>query len=524
MSDIWEINRGEISHFPVQIRNLMEAKTRTAKKLYEHQERDIETLFQHINGATSYSRLLYQLPTGGGKTVVFSEIAKKFIETSDQTVVVLTHRKELCTQTSTTLRSIGVKNRIISSTSSNFKPDCNCYVAMVETLKNRIRSKQINTHNIGLVIIDEAHHNSFRKLLGSFKKAFVIGVTATPFSSDIAKPMNKYYSSLVTGESISNLIADGFLASPKSFAYEVELNTLKTGIHGDYTVSSSNELYSSPAILDLLLKAYREQAQGQKTLIFNNGVETSLKVYERFKADGLPIMHLDSKTPDEERTQILQWFRKTKGAILTSVSILTTGFDEPTVQAVVLNRATTSITLYHQMIGRGSRRLPSKRTFTIIDLGNNIQRFGGWEQPLDWNYIFKNPEAFAEQLNYSRASSDYQSHVITAEMRAHFPNTLELAFDIESHYDDVVANGLKPKRVIQQSLRQQAVMCIENAATLSEALKLADVLQPEIQWRVNQYTHCINKSTKNYKEWLAEDYMKRLRRFVQKIHYLKENR
>ena len=77
-------------------------------------------------------------------------------------------------------KKIGVRNLIISSNSGNFKPDCDCYVAMVETLRNRIRSKKIKTNNVGLVIVDEAHHNSFSKLMGSFKKAVVIGVTATP--------------------------------------------------------------------------------------------------------------------------------------------------------------------------------------------------------------------------------------------------------------------------------------------------------------------------------------------------------
>jgi len=488
------------------------------QNFYEYQQKDIQTIFEQMEN-TSNLKLLYQLPTGGGKTVVFSEIARRFIERFGRKTIILTHRKELSTQTSTTLKKIGVKNCVIKPSSGNFMKGCDCYVAMVETLRNRIKSKKIKTQDVGLVIVDEAHHNSFRKLLKHFKNAFVIGVTATPFSSDIAKPMNRYYKTLLTGQNITDLIAEGFLAKPKTHVYDVELNSLKTGIHGDYTVSSSNELYGSAAMQDLLLQAYTENSKGKKTLIFNNGIETSQKVFETFMAAGIPIRHLDNKTSDEQRKEILKWFRKTKDAVLTSVSILTTGFDEPTVQTIMLNRATTSITLYHQMIGRGARRLASKKTFSIIDLGNNVQRFGPWEQPVDWKFVFEHPDTFAKQLQYpSGGGTSVLSHGFSAELRAQFPNTLEVTFDIEQHYQEAVDLDKKPKTVIQESIRQQAKMCMENAHTLSEAIALAEALQPEIDWRVKQYVKCLENASKNYKQWLMEDYQNRLKGLIIKLY------
>jgi len=496
----------------------MKTTSQPEKIFYEYQQKDIEVIFNMMNTETNF-KLLYQLPTGGGKTVVFSEIARRFIEQFGKTVIILTHRRELCTQTSNTLKKIGVKNQIISSDKAAFKSDCTCYVAMVETLRNRIKSKKVKINNVGLVIVDEAHHNSFRKLMSSFKKAFVIGVTATPFSSDISKPMNRHYKTLITGESIADLITNGFLAKPQSNVYEVELNSLKTGVHGDYTVSSSNELYGSQAMQDLLLKAYVENAKGKKTLIFNNGVAASQKVYETFTAAGFTIKHLDNRTPNLERKEILKWFKKTKDAILTSVSILTTGFDEPTVQNVILNRATTSITLYHQMVGRGSRKLPSKKSFGIIDLGNNVQRFGAWEAPIDWKYVFEHPDDFAKQLHYqSTGVSAVQSHGFSPELRAQFPNTLEMTFDVESNYREAIDTDKKPKTVIQQSIRQQAKMCLDNAETLSHAISLAEALEPEIAWRVKQYVKCLENASKNYKEWLMDDYQARLKGLIIKLY------
>ena len=95
-----------------------------------------------------------------------------------------------------------------------------------------------------------------------------------------------------------------------------------------------------------LLFAYEEVSLKKKTLIFNNGINTSREVYYTFKKAGYDIRHLDNTTSKQERKDILKWFKETPNGILTSVSILTTGFDEPSVESVILNRATRSLTLF----------------------------------------------------------------------------------------------------------------------------------------------------------------------------------
>ena len=486
------------------------------KKLYHYQETDISTLFEKLEQNNENYRLLYQLPTGGGKTVIFSEIAARYSEKYRKKVIVLTHRIELCKQTSAALKMCGIKNKLVNSAVKkiNSRDGYQCYVAMVETLKHRIDDGLINTNDVGLVIVDEAHHNSFHKLLGKFTKACVIGVTATPFSSDINLPMRKNYDELVVGEQIGSLIEQGFLAKPTNWRYDVELNTLKTGLHGDFTVSTSDELYASPAMLDLLVHAYQEHSKNKKTLIFNNGIFTSRKVEEVFNKLGYPIRHLDNKTSPSEREEILRWLKVTKGAILTSVSILTTGFDEPSIQTVILNRATTSLTLYHQMIGRGSRRLPNKKSFSIIDLGNNTDRFGEWNSAIDWKHVFDNPEAYHEGL---KTKTSYEAHQLPSDMRSKFPNSIELAFDIQAAHQVAVENGEKPKTVIRDSIRQHAAMCLDNSSSVGEALELIEELHKEIEWRVKQYAKCLGNVTKNYMEWLRDDYKANLKKLVEKL-------
>lgn len=493
-----------------------EVKAPKPSGLYPYQERDLNILFEKVTNAPKGNRILYQLPTGGGKTVIFSEIAKWYVTCHHRKAIVLTHRVELCDQTAATLKKAGIKTRVINSSVKQVrkKDNYDSYVAMVETLRNRLKDGLFDPSQIGLVIIDEAHHNAFQKLLHKFPDAIVIGVTATPLSSDADLPMKKSYQELVIGESIGNLISQGYLARPVTWRYDVELNSLKTGIYGDFTISSSDELYSSRAMLELLLHAYETHAKNKKTLIFNNGIFTSRNVCKLFEDAGYPVRHLDNRQTAAEREDILRWFKKTKGAILTSVSILTTGFDEPSVQAVILNRATTSLTLYHQMIGRGSRSLPKKKTFNIIDLGNNVERFGEWQAPVDWQLIFDRPEAF---IAYVHQQSTREAHVISADLRSDFPNTLQFSFDVQEAWQQALDAGLKPATVIRDAIRQHVVMCIENSDSIAHAMELADKLDQEIQWRVKQYGKCLGKVTKNYTEWLVSDYKSRLKTLIQKI-------
>ena len=483
------------------------------KKLYNYQLEDLNTIFEYLEDSPDDVNLLYQLPTGGGKTVVFSEIARRFIQKTNKKVVVLTHRIELSSQTSKMLNDFGVKNKIINSDVKELddQDDFTCFVAMVETLNNRLQDEKVNIKNIGLVIIDEAHYNSFRKLFKYFRKSIILGVTATPLSSNIKLPMKDNYKKLIVGESIGALIKRKFLAKANMYNYDVSLRTLKLGISGDYTVKSSDELYGNQSMLGKLLTAYEEIGKGTKTLIFNNGISTSKYVYETFKKAGYNIRHLDNKNNASERKEILQWFSETPNAILTSVSILTTGFDEPTVETIILNRATRSLTLYFQMIGRGSRILPNKDEFTVVDLGNNMARFGMWDAPIDWQEIFHFPDFYLENIKNDEDIEREFVYEMPQELRAKFSKSAVLDFDVKQEYKKIFAQGLRSKVVLERSIEQHAQICVENSKDVFDARILAKQLKEEIAFRVRQYSYCIMNNTKNYKEWLEEDYERKLR-------------
>ncbi|CAG2532477.1 MAG: DEAD/DEAH box helicase [Maribacter dokdonensis] len=494
-------------------------KETAEKTLYDYQEEDLHTIFKYLEENGDNSNLLYQLPTGGGKTVVFSEIAKRYIAKTNKKVIVLTHRIELSQQTSRMLKGFGVKNKIINSEVKEWQDqdEFMCFVAMVETLNNRLQEEKVEINNIGLVIIDEAHYNSFRKLFKYFENSVILGVTATPLSSNIKLPMKDNYKKLIVGESIESLIQKKFLAKANMYNYDVSLQTLKLGISGDYTVKSSDELYGNHSMLNKLVSAYNEIAKGTKTLIFNNGINTSRYVCETFKKAGYNIRHLDNKNNAAERKEILKWFKETPDAILTSVSILTTGFDEPSVETIILNRATRSLTLYFQMIGRGSRYLPNKQEFNVIDMGNNVARFGLWNAGIDWQEIFHFPDFYLENIKNDEEIEREFVYEMPPDLRAEFAKSTDIDFDIKAEYKKSFANGEKSKLVLEKSIEQHAKICVENSEDVFDARILAKKLKEEIQYRVRQYSYCIMNNTKNYKEWLEEDYERKLRSKISKL-------
>jgi superfamily II DNA or RNA helicase len=481
------------------------------KNLYSYQKGAIDKIFKCFDDAQEDYHLLYQLPTGGGKTVIFSEIVKQYLKNHKKKVIVMTHRIELCTQTSNMLSEFGVTNKVIDSKANLEDQNVySCFVAMVETLNNRLHDGMLDISDIGLVIIDEAHYNSFTKLFKFFEKSFVLGVTATPLSSNIKLPMNDNYNELIVGETIESLIENEFLSRAEIYSYNVGLTSLVIGANGDYTVKSSEDLYTNNDMLSKLIQAYEVHSKGKKTLIFNNGINTSLYVYETFKAAGYPIAHLDNTNTKAERKLILQWFKKTPDAILTSVSILTTGFDEPTVDSIILNRATKSLTLYYQMIGRGSRILKNKSMFNVIDLGNNLHRFGPWGSDLDWQRIFKNPDFYLDGLLNDEDLESHFKYQMPDELRAEFVKTEDVTFDIKKTYIDSVTNGESSKVVLERSIAQHALICTENSEDIYDALALAKLLGDDIDFRVKRYTKCISKSTFNFVTWMKEDYRKKL--------------
>jgi superfamily II DNA or RNA helicase len=130
---------------------------------------------------------------------------------------------------------------------------------------------------------------------------------------------------------------------------------------------------------------YKKFAPGKKALCFNSNVEHSRAMTAEFNFAGISSRHIDGKTPDHTRAKILSDFAKGEFLVLNNCGVLTTGYDEPSIECIIINRATLSLSLFLQMVGRGSRPYSGKDKFIILDMGSNIFRHGWYEQARAWS-------------------------------------------------------------------------------------------------------------------------------------------
>lgn len=355
-------------------------------QLRPYQERGVFQIAQKL--AVGKRKVICQLATGGGKTVMFSAITKRYIEKSTSDVLILVDRKELLQQTRRTLfNAFGITSQVIIA-GMKVIPHSRVYVGMVESVNNRID----RLRNIGMVIIDEAHKAVHNKMHDHFPTQYIIGFTATPLSANRKKPMKLYYDDIVCCVDIPELIKDGSLCQniTRVPADTVDRSTLAIK-NGEFNEGLMGISFSKPRYVDNTVKAYQKYALATKTIVFNVTIDHSKTVNEAFLSGGYQSRHLDSEMEPKERDGILQWFKETPDAILNNVGILTAGFDEPSIETVIINRCTLSMPLWLQMTGRGSRPTDAKSAFTIIDLGGNGGAHGDWNHARDWEGIFWNP-------------------------------------------------------------------------------------------------------------------------------------
>lgn len=377
-----------------------------------------------LNAFNTYNSVLYTLPTGGGKTFLFTMLAKHFTKTLGKKVLVLCHRKELVEQTIESFARVGVTSEAILPKVRKPHHKSDAYVAMIETAHNRLKSNENFFKDVGLVICDECHILVFNKVFDYFKESKILGCTATPvltqretyFKCDYcnreyeelqeccgtelmewSKPltMSKFYDTIVVGPSISYLIENGYLVKETSFIKKyIDESKLKVDSKtGDYTTKSQEEAYNSDDVMFNVVLNYKELCFGKKTMIFTASTKTNLLLLEQFKKEGIEnVRSFDSiNDKSSERKELVDWFKNSTDGILINTGVFTTGFDDTTVQAIIMARSTLSLSLYNQIVGRGGRVTDKifKDTFIFIDGGGNIERHLEWSDPSrDWEKIF----------------------------------------------------------------------------------------------------------------------------------------
>jgi superfamily II DNA or RNA helicase len=390
-------------------------------QLRPYQDKAIEDIrsFFYRNGLHA----ILQAPTGTGKTVIFTYLSKLVSEKGNK-ILILTDRSELLYQTDGALNKIGLKSFFIQAGCKTISNDFQIFVAMSQTLRNRINLPYWIEFlkSINLFIIDEAHKQEFNYLFesGLVNDKHVIGFTATPRRTGKMRHLALDYEKIIDTLSVKQAINEGYLVNDDYFGFEspdmskVQIDTMK----GDYMERQMFKMFDNPKTYRGAFKNYMDICPGTKTLIFCVNIEHVIKTCIEFQNNGLdarflvsevnipkPIKETDSdgkKTVFDEkmakynlyksnlhltgdRRQIIKDFAANKFPILVNAGIATTGFDDPSIETIIILRATLSTTLWLQMIGRGSRPSNNKTHFNILDFGGNAQRLGYYSELRTWS-------------------------------------------------------------------------------------------------------------------------------------------
>lgn len=317
-------------------------------------------------------RPLVVLPTGSGKSVIFAQLPRR----NKGKMLVLAHREELLTQ---------AKNHILQANPdltveieqgqniADIKSDV--VVASTATLgrANSKRLEKFHPHQFATIVVDEAHHAaapSYIRILDYFKPNLQLGVTATPQRGDKTR-LTDVFDEIVYFKTIQELIEEGYLSNLAG--YRIRTSTDISGVAtraGDFAEGELAETVNNPERNRLAVEAYKDKANNKKAVIFCVDVAHAEDMAQTFNDMGVPCGVITGALKTEEREEVLRKFRSGKTPVLSNCMVLTEGFDEPSIECIILARPTKSQLLYTQIVGRGTRLFEGKTRCTIIDLAD----------------------------------------------------------------------------------------------------------------------------------------------------------
>jgi ATP-dependent helicase IRC3 len=321
-----------------------------------------------------FKRLLVCLPTGAGKTVIFSRLA----QLAQRQVLVLAHREELLFQARDKLQQAlgGEQVVAIERGAERGARDAKVLVCSIRSLHEARLAEVMRSRQVGLVIYDECHHaaaeDNLRVLrqLGAFEPDFagtLLGFTATTTRGD-GKGLEQVFQQIVYSRSLPALISDGFLAPLRGFRVSTAADLSRLSSGGlDFREEELADAVDIEERNALVARSIQELARDRRTILFAVTVRHARHLAYSLNALGVPAGLVHGAMPAGERAQALAAFRAGKVQVMCNVAVLTEGFDDPGVSCVAMARPTRSEGLYAQCVGRGTRLHPGKSDCLILD-------------------------------------------------------------------------------------------------------------------------------------------------------------
>lgn len=354
-------------------------------------EEDVREAFR------KHRRALFVMATGGGKTALATHIAAG-VASKKKRVLVLAHRRELLDQLSGALGKWKVRHSIIDAERIGI-PRTDVVVGSVFTVFRRLR----HMPQYDLIIMDEAHHcsgsNTFSKVMEHFPNAFHLGITATP-ARHTQEPLGDSFDTLVFGPQTAELINMGYLCPPQVYAPSApDLS----GVHrrgGDFVTAEIDSKMNKPTITGDAILHYQKLAMGKRAIAFCCTVAHAEAVAAQFRAAGVAAASVDGKMDAYTRASRLKDFERGTVPVITSVNLISEGFDCPAAEVGIMLRPTESMPLYIQMVGRLLRTYPGKKSAVIMDHAGLTLRHDLPDAPRQWSLdgVPKPPTEFVPRV------------------------------------------------------------------------------------------------------------------------------
>mgnify|MGYP000990070979 CR=1 FL=1 len=391
---------------------------------YDYQEDIIGQVRKYISEGIKH--IMVQLPTGGGKTVIFSYIAQKAGEKGNN-VLIITDREELLSQAGKTIRQFKMNPAYIKAGAKYIDRRKHIFIAMSQTLRNRLNVSEWRDfiiNEVSLIIIDEAHIQEFNHIFedGILDGKKVLAFTATPSRGGKMRQLGLDYERLIRGASVRELIAKGNLLNCDLHEAEApDMDGVKINSFGDYSEQSMFEKYDKPKTYRGLISNYKSKCAGKKMIVFCVNIEHAIKTTIELNQAGISAKFVCSemavpKPPKADcsqaetekynekmrryefwrksyepysgpRDEVIAAYHRRDFDAIVNVDMLTKGFDDRPTEVVAVCRSTLSLTLWLQMIGRGSRTSEEtgKTHFIVLDFGGNKKRLGGYDDERNWS-------------------------------------------------------------------------------------------------------------------------------------------
>lgn len=424
--------------------------------LREHQ---VEAKRKIYDAWNRYGSVMLQMPTGTGKTYLFTSIVNDILSTyrelhKDLHILIVAHRTELLDQISATLSKFGIAHGFVQGAREQhlWKRVQIASIMSLLTEKNYNNTLRLK---FDYIIVDEAHHSladTYIRLFELFPNAKKLGVTATPWRLN-HESFLKLYQTLITSPQISwfiskHLLADFDYVSIKPDSYTQKLvDRSEVSQTGDFSNADLDNTFNTQRIRSKLYESYKHFADGRKGIIYAINKLHAAKIAELYSSHGINAVAIDCDTPKEERQNLIELFKEGRIKVLVNVEIFTEGFDCPDISFIQLARPTKSLALYLQQVGRGLRIVEGKGKTIIIDNVGLYNYFGLPDANRKWQYHFKGQDDVEHVTNKKDRISIGDADYVFDESKFN-----------EDNEEMLVIRGATPRNVPIKSVLQKSIV------------------------------------------------------------------